>query len=528
MSSINNIWMVSRELGGIAGVGGVKDVTRQLLAAITRRGIEATLVMPLYSLIDRQGLVDTGLELVFPMDYALEKRIIRTRIYQTEAVGATIYLVDAPCYAEKEGIYTYTPGEAAGAGRPELAGAGYYDYFDMNVTLQKATLELIRRLNVRPDLIHCQDAHAALIPALMRAAPRYRRYFAGIGAGITVHNAGFGYNQEVYDIDFARANTELPIKVIRQGLHREGLYPFITGGAYAGFVNAVSENYAREIMEDPLEDERTGGLGSAFRQRGIRLTGVTNGIDPAEYDPTAPAKMGLAAAYDPAAGDLAGKVECRRALIAEIAQRQTSGVQIYGRLDDAPGRPLVTLIARLTVQKGIDRFIGAASLLLESDPDLLFLVLGTGDPRYEDELRQLAEASRFEGRVAVALGYSPLLANRIYAGGDFFVNPAEFEPCGLTDFMAQLMGSVPVVHFVGGLVKVQDGVTGYGYYPHTSEALADTLRRAMATFRQHPDQHRRIIRQAVQVIHERYTWDKVLERGYLPLYEQAVRSGSSE
>jgi starch synthase len=521
---LNDVWIVSREMGGIAGVGGVKDVTRQLLAALTRRGMRATLVIPLYSVIDRgrHGLADTGLELAFPMDYAHEKRVTRARLYQAEAVGATVYLVDAPCYAQKEGIYTYTPGEAARAGRPELAGAGYYDFFEMNVTLQKATLELIQHLGARPDVIHAQDAHAAFIPALMRAVPRYQRYFAGIGAGITIHNAGLGYNQEVFDVPFAGAITELPAEVISQGLHQGGVYPFIIGGTYAGFINAVSENYAREIMEVPSEDERTGGLGSAFRQRGIQLAGVTNGIDPAEYDPADPVKMGIAAAYDPAAGDLTGKAECRRALLAEINEHQTPGVEIHGHLDDTPDRPLITMITRLTPQKGVDRFIDAVRQLLEGDdPDVLCLVLGTGDPRYEDELRQLAQDPRFEGRVAVALGYSPLLANRIYAGGDFFVNPAEFEPCGLTDFMAQLMGNVPVVHFVGGLVKVQDGVTGYGYGPHTAEALAETLRRAIATFRRRPGEHRRIMRQAVQTIHERYTWDKVLERGYLPLYEGA-------
>jgi starch synthase len=182
------------------------------------------------------------------------------------------------------------------------------------------------------------------------------------------------------------------------------------------------------------------------------------------------------------------------------------------------------MIARLTSQKGVDRFISATSQLLEgTDPDALFLVLGTGDPRYENELKELAQDPRFQGRVALALGFSPVLANRIYAAGDFFVNPAKFEPCGLTDYMAQLMGSVPIVHFVGGLVKVKDGITGYGYYPHTPEALAETLRRAIATFRQQPDQHRRIIQQAIQTIHERYTWDQVLEQGYLPLYEQATQ-----
>jgi starch synthase len=523
--SIKDVWMVSRELDGVAGVGGVKDVTRQLLSAIARQDIKATLVMPLYSGIDRErhGLANTDIEFALPMDYEFEEREVRVRIHQAEVVGATVYFVDSACYAQKLGIYTYTPAEAARAGDSKLAGSGYYDFFEMNVTLQKGVLELIQHIGARPDVIHCQDAHTALIPAMMRTVPRYREFFAHIGTGITIHNAGPGYNQEVFDLGFAQAITELPPDVITDNLHNEGVYPFVVGGSYAGFINAVSENYAREIMEVPAEDQRTGGMGTAFRQRGIRLTGVTNGIDPSEYDPTHPAKMGIAAAYDPAAGDLAGKAECRRALIAEINKRQNPGVEIYGNLEDVPGRPLVTMIARLTPQKGVDRFVSAVQHVLEhAEIDTLFLVLGTGDLRYEEELKGLAEEPRFRGRVALALGYSPSLANRIYAAGDFFVNPAEFEPCGLTDYMAQLMGNVPVVHFVGGLVKVQDGVTGYGYEPHTAQALADTLMRAITTFRQQPKRHVGIIQKAIQTIHDRYTWDKVLERGYLPLYEQAA------
>lgn len=522
---ITNVWMVSREMGGVAGVGGVKDVTRQLLAAIARRGIQPTLVMPLYARVDLDGhgLIDTGIELALPMDYEFEVRTVRARIHQAEVIGVTIYFVDAPCYAQKEGIYTYTPAEAGRAGDPKLAGLGYYDFFEMNVTLQKAALELIQHLGTYPDVIHCQDAHTALIPAMLRTISRYENYFARTGVGITIHNAGPGYNQEVFDVGFAQAITELPQEAIEEALHHGGVYPFIVGGTYAGFINAVSENYAREIMEVPAEDQRTGGMGTAFRQRGIRLTGVTNGIDPSEYDPTEPAKMGIAAPYDPAAGDLAGKAECRRALIAEINRRRNPNVDIYGSLEDVPGRPLITMIARLTPQKGVDRFIGAVSQLLEGEePDMLILVLGTGDLRYEEELKELAQDPRFKGRMALALGFSPSLANRIYAGGDFFVNPADFEPCGLTDYMAQLMGSVPVVHFVGGLVKVQDGITGYGYESHTSEALADTLRRAITTFRQERDEHVRIIQQAIQTIQDRYTWDKVLEQGYIPLYEGAV------
>ena len=523
------IWMVSREMEEIAGVGGVKDVTRQLLAAIARRGMRARLVMPRYGVIDDSTLSDTGIALSFPTDYPDHQHTTHARIFYTEAVGVPVYLVDAPCYAEKEGIYTYTASEARRMGRPEVTGLGYYDFFEMNVVLQKAALELIQALGVHPDLIHCQDAHAALIPALMRQVPRYTAYFADVGVGITIHNAGPGYHQEVYDPALAQTMTELPEEVIRQGVHRGAVYPFLVGGVYADFVNTVSENYAREVMEAPPDDEQTVGIGAAFRARGIQLVGVTNGIDPSEYDPTRPQEMGLAAGYNPLIGDMAGKAICRRALIAEINSGQSDSLHIDGYLDDAPGRPLVTMVSRLTAQKGVDRFIGAVRLMLEGapdqppDPDVLFLVLGAGDPGYQEALVQLARAPHLRGRIAVIIGHGPTVARRVYAAGDFFVNPAAFEPCGLTDYMAQLMGTVPIVHLVGGLVKVQDGITGYGYYPHTAEALAATLRRAIAVMREHPEQHLRIIQQAIRTIHERYTWDKVLEYGYMPLYLRAAR-----
>jgi starch synthase len=457
---------------------------------------------------------------------------LRARI-EINGAPATVYLVDAPCFSLKEGIYTYTQAEAARA--DAKAGHGYCDFFDMNMTLQKAALELIQALGARPDLIHCQDAHTAFIPAMMRLVPRYRDYFADIGAGITIHNAGPGYHQEIYDPALVMAKTELQEEVVMEGLHRSAIYPFIVGGLYAGFVNTVSENYAREIMAAPADDEESVGIGAAFRERGIALTGVTNGIDPADYDPTRPDVMNIAAAYNPLVGDMAGKALCRQALIEEINTRKNDHVKIAGSLVDGPGRVLITTISRLTAQKGVDRFIGAMHEMLDEDviegrldPGVMFLILGAGDPRYQDELIAMAEDERYAGQVAVAVGYGPRLANHIYAGGDFFVNPAAFEPCGLTDYMAQLMGTVPVVHLVGGLVKVEDSVTGYGYEEHTSQALAATLWRAIDTFRNEPETHARIIQQAIERIFDRYTWDQVLRHGYMPLYAQAVRQTTGE
>ncbi len=122
--------------------------------------------------------------------------------------------------------------------------------------------------------------------------------------------------------------------------------------------------------------------------------------------------------------------------------------------------------------------------------------------------------------MAVLIGYDPKLANKIYAAGDFFVIPSKYEPCGLTDYMASLMGNLPIVRHTGGLVKVLDGVTGFAYKEHSPAALSQTIRRAFRTFRQEPEKIKKMQQQAVKHILENYTWDKVVHR-YLELYQRA-------
>ena len=521
-TSITNVWTVSREFRGLASAGGVGVVTRQLQMAMTRRGIRATTVLPLYRNIasTRHNVTDTGIQFTVPMDHSARKRESRIRVWTTLVQGITVYLIEAECYASKQGLYSYTHEEAERLGVQK--GDAYYDFFEMNVTLQKAALELIQHLGERPDVIHCHDGHAALIPALMHEVPRYQRYFASIGSGITVHNAGPGYNQNVDDIPFGAAITELGMDRLRPLLHRNGIFPFLLGGAYAGFLAAVSENYAREILEVPREDRRTDYLGTACRQRDIPLTGVTNGIDPGEYDPSEPRRLGIAAGFCPARGDLAGKRACREALANQIRRRSTGGVRVFGSLSDAPESCLIGMVGRLTEQKGVPQLAAAMQELLDQDQNVQFVVLGAGTEEYERRLVRMTEDPRTGGRLAVVLGYAPDLALRVYAAIDFFVNSAEFEPCGLTDYVAVLMGAAPVVHLVGGLAKVKDAQLGYWYCEHQARELASTLRRAIKTFREDRSRHCRMIQRAAKHIHDKCTWDVVLQNGYLPLYQHAV------
>jgi starch synthase len=119
------------------------------------------------------------------------------------------------------------------------------------------------------------------------------------------------------------------------------------------------------------------------------------------------------------------------------------------------------------------------------------------------------------------LGYDPLLANQVYTAGDFFLIPSQYEPCGLTDYIAQLAGNLPIVHLVGGLVKVEDGISGFAFKEYTPEALVEAIQRALEIFDSLPEEILKMQKTAVTLIKENYTWDQVVLR-YLSLYEKAA------
>lgn len=524
--AINTVWMLTREYDGLAGAGGVKDVARQLAEALARSGRKVRVVLPLYGFMDPKQLGFTPLDLGFEidMDYSGESRREYVRIYgKTEKPpskkGAlALYLIDAARYLEKKSVYTYTAEDEA-LNPFHRQGSGHFDYFAMNVLLQKAAAALMIRLGERPEIIHCHDGHTAILPAMLRENEGFRHYFAKTGCVVTIHNAGIGYHQEVDDLPFAEAITGLPAALISNNLLEEKFDPLLAASQYA-VMNTVSENYARELRESE-DDALTGFLGHRLLARGVVLKGVTNGINPADFDPTKPKPLGLAAAFNPAAGDLAGKAKCRQSLIKDLARHTLKTVRQTGTLDERPGNPLFTFVGRLSSQKGVDKLLGALETLLPQDQNFQVLIQGSGSKEIETALAGLAASRKNRGRICLLRGYDQQLANRIYAAGDFFLIPSRYEPCGLTDYIAQLFGNLPIVHHIGGLVKVKDGETGFAYREHKSAALMGAMQTALQTFRSNPKKIQAMQQAAVRTIHATYTWDKVLAH-YLALYREAL------
>lgn len=536
-NSIRSIWMLSREYGELAGAGGVKDVVSQLSVSLAKQsGRSVHVVLPCYGFMKPGQLGFTLLsdplnpekDLQFSVDlnYPEEFRQEDVKVWVTVKDMVTIYLIDSERFREKQNVYTYTAEEEASFSW-QKTGEGHIDYFAMNILLQKAAINLMVILDARPDVIHCHDGHNAVLPAMISEQQGFRHYFRGTGCVITVHNAGQGYHQEIADIAFAQASTDLPLSLIRKASLEDSFDPFLAGAPYA-VMNTVSENYARELQET-VDDHLTGWLGHELLERNIVLEGVTNGIDPDAFSAKEHTQSHIAASFDPlGAAALDGKKECKSALLQKLAGADViPGIRQSGVLDPDPNAPLITFIGRLSTQKGVAVLTSALKKLLKKRGDFRFLLLGSGNRHDEEGLVQLAEKEENKRRVCILRGFDTVLANKVYAAGDFFVIPSQYEPCGLTDFMAQLFGNLPIVHAVGGLVKVLDGKTGFSYEKQSSDALCEAIERALHLYETDPSAIRSMQRLAVELIHERYAWDTV-SKEYLELYKKAKRNKISD
>lgn len=514
------VWHIARECEGVAEAGGLKDVVAGLARALHLRGVPAAVVLPRYGFVDLKALGARRLPVRIHLDLPEPEEL---DVHQAAVRGFTVYLLDGARTREKRGLYTHTREDEAEDPRKKR-GTGHWDAHHLNLILQRGALELACALGP-PDVFHCHDGHAAFLPAILRTTPRYRDLLGSCRALVTIHNAGWGYHQEIHDAELARRLTGLPPELLQRGCLRGAVDPLLLGPLFAP-VNTVSEGYAQEIREGTHE-ALTGGLGAAFRENGIELLGITNGIDPEPYDPRSRRSSGLPHRFDPAAGRWRGKRRIReqlgRALAGPSPSSEFSGLARYGALSPGTGEPLYTFVGRLTGQKGIDLLVAAAESLLRRRLPLQFLILGQGEPAIEERLIQLTRLPSGAGRLCVLIGFSGAAAKRVFAAGDFFLVPSEYEPCGLTDLYAQMMGSLPIVHAVGGLKKVIPGRTGYAYAEHSAEDLIAAIEDSLAEFFDAASGQERMRREAFREVLGRHTWEKVLEEGYLPLYRAEQR-----
>ncbi|CAN1250784.1 Starch synthase 1, chloroplastic/amyloplastic [Linum perenne] len=266
----------------------------------------------------------------------------------------------------------------------------------------------------------------------------------------------------------------------------------------------VSKGYAWEITTV----EGGYGLQELLSSRRVVLNGITNGIDICEWDPSSDKFTESHYSVD----DISGKVQCKMALQKELG------------LPVRPECPMIGFIGRLDYQKGIDIIRWAIPELLQDD--VQFVMLGSGDPLFEDWMRE-AEAvykDKFRGWV----GFNVPISHRITAGADILLMPSRFEPCGLNQLYAMRYGTVPVVHGTGGLrdtVQTFDPFakegrgdgTGWTFAPLTKDSMLSALRTAVETYRDHKSSWEGIMKRGME---KDYTWDNAATQ-YEQVFEWA-------
>lgn len=456
-----SIAFIGSECYPFVKTGGLGDVMYALPKALAEQNCDVKVIIPRYRCIPEKYQEKMVYRGSFNMDLCADGR--------TFYVGIMEYVWDGVVYdfIDNEEFFT--------AGNPYI---NLIDDIPKYCFFCKAALAALNYMDWIPDVIHCHDWQAGLVPVFLRTmfADTPIRDAKTV---LTIHNLRF---QGVYNIKTIKYWTNLPDEVFNIDVLKTGYEDanMLKGGlAYADIITTVSNTYAEEIKTPFYGD----GLDAHLRHHSGKLRGIVNGIDVVQWNPETDEK--LAANYDQT-NVLENKKANKRALQEELGLEVDEGKMVLG------------LISRLTDQKGLDLVNSILPALIDGNTQIV--VLGTGDAHYEDSFRRFE--NEFKGSVCSCIMYDEGRAHRIYAGADALLVPSLFEPCGLTQLIAMRYGTVPVVRETGGL---KDTVEPYNWF--TNEGNGFTFDRYEAGLL-----YDAVNRAKTLYFTDRYNWDGMVLR----------------
>lgn len=413
-----NILFAASEANPFVASGGLADVAGSLPAAITQKGHDCRIVIPLYKSIKPQFRANMTFLTHITVDVSWRKQYCG--IFTAICNGVTYYFIDNEYYFGRDGIY------------------GFFDDCERFVFYSRAVLEMLRCIDFKPDIIHTNDWQAAMIPVFYEVFYKYQQGYENIKTVFTIHNIQYqgNYGKEVL-------NEVMGIPMYHTSLlEYDGNINMMKGAIEtADKVTTVSPSYAWEIL-DPWYSH---GMDRALGPKQYKLSGILNGIDVDGYNP----------ATDPVipknytSKSITGKKACKTALLEELGLQEGT-------------EPLIGIVTRFVSHKGIDLIRYVFEDLIKAG--FKFAILGSGEKVYEDFFKEMEW--RYKDRVSVSLGFIPELSRKIYAGADMFLMPSQSEPCGLAQMIAMRYGTVPIVRETGGLrdtVRDCGGEKGNGF-----------------------------------------------------------------
>lgn len=483
-----NILLASSEVVPFAKTGGLADVCGALPVELARLGHNAAVILPAFRCTRQSGRPIEGTGIQF--DVPIGSRIVRGRLLKSSLPDSEVpvYLVEQDDYYDRPQLYRDN-------------GEDYRDNCERFIFFCRAVMETIRLAQLQVDVIHCNDWQTGLIPALQAIDYRHTHGYEKIVTLMTIHNMAYQGHFPANDMHL----TGLDWKYFTWQ-HLEfygGLNLLKAGLVFADAINTVSPRYALEIKSSTMGC----GLEGVLQSRSDVLSGIVNGVDYHVWNPATDAN--LPAQYNADTWTV-GKPACKAALQRELGLPQDASA------------PLVGLIGRLADQKGWD-LVEPCIRSWAGNRDVQWVVLGSGEPHYQEKLEQLARD--YPHRVAVRLGFSDPLAHRIEAGSDMFLMPSRYEPCGLNQLYSLKYGTVPIVRDTGGLAdticdaspeNLADRVAnGFSFEEYNQHAMENALNRAVALYRESPDQWGTLVTTGMR---QDWSWSNSAAR-YVDLYK---------
>jgi starch synthase len=459
--------------------GGLADVIGSLPKELTQQGLDVRVILPKYGGIPAKYRNAMTTAVTHDIYVGWRKQYIGIEVLEQD--GVTFYFVDNEYYFNRPGIY------------------GYGDEAERFAFFCKGVIETLPLLDFQPDVIHCHDWQAGMIPVLLKAHYQHLPFYSEIKTLTTVHNLKYQgvFSQSLFKELFGLSDDHYT----GTALELHGGASFLKGGLlYSDRLTTVSQTYAEEI-QTPYFGEN---LDSLLRHRKDQLTGIVNGIDYDVFDPMNDPH--LVSTY---------RDSLPKKLLNKTALQESLGLAVR---DDVP---MIALVTRLVQQKGLDLIQHVLTEILSLDIQLV--VLGTGEYDYEEMFKQAAK--KHPDKVSAQILFDEALAHQIYASSDLFLMPSQFEPCGIGQLIALRYRSVPIVRETGGLKDTVQPYneftgegTGFSFSNYNAHDMLHTIRRAVFFYKNDRDAWLKIQQNMKK---GDFSWKKSAQE-YIGLYKEMV------
>ena len=403
---------VASEIIPYAKTGGLADVVGTLPLYLEKASHEVSMFLPLYKSVKESGIDIKLLDITF--DIPIGEREHTVTLWKSIHHGSkkiAIYFIQRDDYYDRDALYGTESGD-------------YQDNSERFIFFSRAVIEVIKRLELSIDIIHCHDWQTALIPIYLKTLYAKDEILSSIKTVLTIHNLAYQGMFQQEDMKL----TGLDMSLFNwMNLEHWDQVNFLKGGiVFADIVTTVSKKYAEEIRTV----EFGCGLEDVIKECENKLYGIINGVDYSEWSP----EIDNLISHKYSVEDISGKALCKKHLQKTLGLPQTEA-------------PLLGIISRLAEQKGVDLLIVIMEDLMKRD--LQLVILGIGDEKYHQMLKEAVP--KYNSQLSVNIMFDNKLAHEIEAGADIFLMPSKYEPCGLNQMYSLRYGTIPVVRETGGL-----------------------------------------------------------------------------